>query len=207
MRPDLSDYDGELAEIARHFRVAAAEVYRTSPLYQRLCPVVAEDRTSLALLRHRRPGQQPSYLLFGAVHYLLLSGVEHPLASHYPSSSGTAPAGSDPGPLFVDFVRRHHDKLLTLVTTRLVQTNVVRRSVGLRYALSIITAARPGPVHLIEVGASAGLQLRLDSYRFAFGSYLDGPSDAALTIRTRWGTAANARSTRFLRWPAAPASI
>ncbi len=179
--------DGELAEITQHFRVAAAEVYRTSPLYQRLCLAVADDRNSLELLRHRRPGQQPSYLLFGAVHYLLLSGVDHPLAAYYPSLTVTGPAGSDPGPPFLDFVRRYRDRLLPLVTNRLVQTNVIRRSVGLRYALSVVAAARPGPVHLIEVGASAGLQLRLDRYRFAFGTYLDGPSDAAITIRTRWG--------------------
>lgn len=183
----MTDQDGELAEIAHHFDTAV-KIFRTSPLYRQLSVAVAGDPPTLELLRQRQPGQQPSYLLFGAVHYLLLSGVDHPLRAFYPSlSDGRGVTGSAPGAVFIDFVRQYHGEVRQLARTRLVQTNVIRRSVGLRYALSVISEHQPGPVHLIEVGASAGLHLRLDSYRFAFGRFLDGPSDADITIRTNWG--------------------
>ena len=62
-----------------------AATFTTSPLYQRLCPAIAEDDFLLGLLERRQPGQDPPFLLFGAVHYLLLSGVAHHLRRYYAS--------------------------------------------------------------------------------------------------------------------------
>src|SRR5262249_22035654 len=94
----------EIEALARHFRNAATAVFDTSPLYQALCPVVAEDRELLELLTRRRSGQQASFLLFGAVHNLLLDGADHRLRAYYPSVvPEPARDPADAGPVFIDF--------------------------------------------------------------------------------------------------------
>lgn len=75
--------------LSEHF-VNAPATFTTSALYRSLCAVVADDRPTLDMLTNRRDGQQASYLLFGTVHDLLLSGVPHPLRDFYPSIVGSA---------------------------------------------------------------------------------------------------------------------
>jgi hypothetical protein len=83
--------------------------------------------------------------------------------------------------LFRQFLRDHRDSLTELVATRRVQTNEVRRCTTL---LPAFTAARPDdrPLALIEVGASAGLNLLFDRYRYDYGSARLGPPNAGLTL-------------------------
>ncbi len=101
------DMSWEIERLSEHF-ADGASIFTTSPLYQSLCKVVAQDQPILELLTQRRTGQQASYLLFGAVHYLLLSGVQHPLRDFYPSLVGAA--GADPedaGPVLLNFCRTY----------------------------------------------------------------------------------------------------
>jgi hypothetical protein len=176
----------EIERLAAHF-TSERPSFTTSPLYQRLCQVVAGDRMILGLLTQRQAGQQPSFLLFGAVHYLLLSGVQHPLRGYYPSLAGAAAAGpATAGPALQDFCRVYQAELTGLIRTRLVQSNVVRRAAGLRIALGVVRQRGPQPVHLVEVGASAGIHLRLDRYRYRLGGQESGPRDAAVQIDVRW---------------------
>jgi hypothetical protein len=173
-------------QLAEHF-AEGQSIFATSPLYQSLCRTVAQDRPLLDLLTQRRAGQQASYLFFGAVHYLLLGGARHPLGAYYPSVSGAAAADpADAGPALLDFCRSYRDELAELIRTRLVQTNVVRRAAGLRVALWAVGRRCAQPVHLIEVGASAGLHLRVDRYRYVVGGRTFGAPDAAVTIDTEW---------------------
>lgn len=160
-----------------------AEEFGTSPLYQALCPVVADERPLLNLLTLRRAGQQAAFLLFGAVHFLLLDGAEHELREFYPSLL-PAPARdpAEAGPTFIDFCDKYRTPLEHLIRTRLVQSNVIRRAVALRYALWAIGARHDGPVHLIEVGASAGLLMNVDRYRYLVGNRRFGPPDAPVTL-------------------------
>jgi hypothetical protein len=144
--------------------------FTTSPLYQSLSRTVAASDQLLDLAGQGRPGQYPTFLFFGAVHRLLLAGVSHPLASYYPSVAGAAarPAAGA-GPALESFGREYAPELAEIIRTRLVQTSVVQRTLGLRIGLSAIAAsARPlaGPLHVIEVGASAGLNLRFDRYGY-----------------------------------------
>lgn len=176
----------EIDALAEHFGQAPS-VFDTSPLYQELCPVVASDRELLKLLTRRRPGQQPSFLLFGAVHQLLLSGAEHRLRDYYPSIAGAA--ALDPaqaGPAFLDFCRQHRAPLAELIASRLVQSNVLRRAIALRFALWAIGRQCDGPVHLIEVGASAGLLMNVDRYRFKIGGRAFGRPDAPVVLDSLW---------------------
>ena len=136
-----------------------------SPLYAELSYAVSETPELLALAAHTRRRQPPPNMLFGAVQYLLLRGVEHPLAAHYPIVSGKprpmAPAARD----FRDFCRAHADEVTEIVRTRRTQTNVVRRCTCLVPAFSVVSwEAHRRPLHLIDLGASAGLNLNFDRY-------------------------------------------
>jgi hypothetical protein len=77
---------GELKQLAKHF-ADGLSIFTTSPLYQSFCTVVAQDQPTLELLTQRQMGQQASFLLFGAVHYLLLS--------RWLIKSGTDPAANE----------------------------------------------------------------------------------------------------------------
>ena len=177
---------GDVDDLARHFAEARA-VFSTSPLYQHLCGEVAADPQILKSLTHRRAGQQPSYLFFGAVHDLLLTGVDHPLREFYPSLADDAvrhPAES--GPVLRDFCAAYKTELDERIRTRLVQTNVVRRAIAVRYALWTIGQTSPAPVHLIEVGASAGLLLLVDRYRYRIGDHEFGRPGSPVVLDAQW---------------------
>jgi hypothetical protein len=184
--PDTIAGVAETGRLAKHF-AAGDSIFISSPLYRSLCRTVAGDRSVLELLVERQPGQQPSFLLFGAVHYLLLGGAAHPLGAYYPSLHGAAAADpSGAGPALLDFCRAYRDELAALIRTRLVQTNVVKRSAGLRIALWAVGQRCAQPVHLIEVGTSAGIHLHVDRYRYVIGGRTFGLPGAAVTIETQW---------------------
>jgi hypothetical protein len=165
----------------RHFPSMCAD---RSPLYATLSPRIADDPQVFMLVSTRQPGQSPVNLLFGAVHYLLLGGAQHPLAEFYPSVGGRRPP-DDAYPAFADFCGQFEDQITELSATRRVQTNEVGRC-GLllpAFALAWEQADRR-PLHIIEVGASAGLNLMFDHYRYEYtNGHVCGPRSAA-QIRT-----------------------
>jgi hypothetical protein len=177
--------NAEISQLAEHFEKSTA-VFGTSPLYRHLCTVVAGEPEILAMLTARRPGQQASFLLFAAVQDTLLDGAEHPLRDYYAS---LVPDPREPGDVrasLLDFVEVHRDRLDALIRTRLVQSNVVRRAAGLRYALWAVRRRTDRPVHLVEVGASAGLLLGADRYRYRIGGREFGRSDSGVVIDSAW---------------------
>src|SRR4051794_17942908 len=68
-----------------------------SPLYDRICRIVAESDDVLDLVSQAPRRAHNPVLLLAAVHYLLLGGLDHPLAAVYAGESD-----ADPGPLFID---------------------------------------------------------------------------------------------------------
>jgi len=133
-----------------------------SPLYARLAEGVIGDEELKALAARARPGQPHANLLFGAVHFLLLRGAQHPLRRHYPDLGGGAPDGDDPFPPFKDFVGVHRDEIVRLVESRVTNTNEVGRSAVLHPGFRMLP--KDGGLHLIEVGPSAGLNMIWDRY-------------------------------------------
>jgi hypothetical protein len=69
---------------------------------------------------------------------------------------------------------------------RLVQTNVVKRAVVLRFGLAAVAAMTDEPVTLLEIGCSAGLLLRFDEYRYELGGRTWGRPRSPVAIRTEW---------------------
>jgi len=175
--------DRDLA--AEFTRFATLEARGASPLYERLALGVAKDGDLLALAARGRPEQPAPNLLFAAVHLLLIEGARHELAAFYPSVSGT-PAAGDPLPAFRAFCGEHADAITAILQERRVQTNVVERCGLLLPAFGAIAERSGGkPLHLVEVGASAGLNLLWDQYRYDYGSERRcGPAASPVVIET-----------------------
>jgi len=149
------------------------------PLYAALSARVAEDEAIRVMARGGHPQHPPANLLFGAVHYLLLCGEDHPLRAFYQTVGGTRPAG-EAWPVFRDFCATHEYAIRQLVTTRLVQTNEVGRCGVLLPAFACAFASFNAPLHLIEVGASSGLNLFFDRYHYRYGNGVEiGPESPA----------------------------
>jgi hypothetical protein len=187
----------DLAALAARF--ADPHEFGSSPLYRALSRTVANEPRLLRLAARGRPGQHPPFLFFGAVQALLLADPEHPLARFYPSIVGADPETpvappDEAGPVLVDFCLQHETEIAALIETRLVQTNVVRRALALRLGLAAIarSASQPGrppartPVHLIEVGASAGALLRFDHYGYELGGRTFGERASPVQISSEW---------------------
>jgi hypothetical protein len=168
----------ELTAIFRHFTQHRCGPY--APLYARLGAAIAADPALLTLAACAPPGQSPPDLMLAAVHYLLARHHDDPLARHYPTLT-SPPGPGDPFPSFRDFCQRHHDQLTTLIATRTVQTNEVRRCCYLLPAVMLAARHARQPLALIEPGASAGLNLALDRYAYCYGTTTLGPR-APLTL-------------------------
>ncbi|HEU5200301.1 MAG TPA: DUF2332 domain-containing protein [Ktedonobacterales bacterium] len=158
-----------LARRFAHFAEGEAEEF-FSPLYARLCRNIAADPEVLALVATAQPDQPTPNLLLAAVQYLLLKGVEHPLAAFYPGIAGSPDKTNDPYPAFHAFCLEHAEALRPLLATRLVQTNEVSRCACLLPAFGVVAQQAKGEsLSLIEIGASAGLNLLWDRYSYDYG--------------------------------------
>jgi hypothetical protein len=194
----------ELSKISKSFRWNAEHVLRdASPLYERLAYRVADDADLHALAAYAQPYQPPPNLLFGAVHYLLLRDSDDAVSSRKSRKVGSVRDNAsplknffsdlarkpniqdDPYPIFRAFCLEHADELAQLISTRRVQTNEVARCALFLPAFEWI-ARRVGhqPFALLEVGASAGLNLNWDRYAYAYGDgVFYGAANAPVVLR------------------------
>lgn len=123
--------------------------------------------------------------LLGAVHRVVLTGDAPDLAQFYPSAGGTwdAPAGTA---AFVDTMRSHRDRLVEGMAIA-PQTNEVGRSSILFGAVLHLVDQRPLPIRVFEIGASGGLNLRFDQYRYVgTDGRIDGAADSMVVLDPAW---------------------
>lgn len=66
------------------------------------------------------------------------------------------------------------------------QTNEVGRSAVLMAGLLVLARGTPRPMALLELGASAGLNLLLDCYGYQFGERVAGDPTSPLQLRPAW---------------------
>jgi hypothetical protein len=160
-----------------HFRGFAAAVERDGgTTYPAICRGVADDVEVLSLLEGAPLPQRRPLLLLAAVHDLLLSGADHPLAAFYDTVAevrgmpADPPAGTDVTAAFADFCRAHGAELAQLIGTRTTQTNEVGRCTALLPGLCHIAATHHWrePLSLLDLGTSAGLNLLFDDYSYTY---------------------------------------
>jgi hypothetical protein len=180
----------ELHDLAATFRWNAEHVLGdSSPLYQNLAYRIADDADLLALAAHAQPHQLPMNLLFGAVHYLLLRGADDPLRDFFPDAARKPNTRDDPYPIFRAFCLERADELAGLISSRRVQTNEVARCALFLPAFEwVARRVAHKPFALLEVGASAGLNLNWDRYAYAYGDgefYGDANAPIVLTCEGR----------------------
>jgi hypothetical protein len=197
--------------LAAQLRGPAVESRRLgSALYGALLECAADDVEAQGPCWELLAGRPPAPLgvcdplsvrLMGAVHRLVLEGTAPELARFYPSAGGSA--AGDPGPAFVRAVAANRTRLLELID-RPVQTNEIARCSALLGGFLLVARETGLPLRLLEVGASAGLNLRWPEYHYVEGAltwgdpaspvqlqgaYVEGrpPFDVAATVVERRG--------------------
>ncbi|HKR95413.1 MAG TPA: DUF2332 domain-containing protein [Candidatus Angelobacter sp.] len=125
------------------------------------------------------PGSALALRFLGAVHRLVLEGKSPQLAACYPSMGGDAGC-DDLWPRFQKFVGEHEIELRRLVHLP-VQTNEVSRCAALLGGFLTVSQRTGLPLRLLEMGASAGLLLRWDHYRYEEGN--EGWGNPASPVR------------------------
>lgn len=151
-------------EAAEQFRTLAAAEGEAIPMYARLCEAIAADPDLAALLLEAPVAQRLPVLVLAAIHDTVLAEPDAPLHDWFPSVSGEPAPSTDPSAALRATVDRYRDRIVELVRSRQVQTNEVNRCVGWRLALVSAADGDDRPIALVEIGASAGLNLRFDDY-------------------------------------------
>ena len=93
----------------------------------------------------------------GGLHALVLSGADAALAGGYASGDPTAE-------LLLAAIARHQDHMMRWLDSP-PQTNEVGRSAALIGAARFVAGLSPLPLDVLELGASAGLNLNFHRYR------------------------------------------
>lgn len=132
--------------------------------------------------------------LMGGVHRLVLERQAPELATFYPSVGGTAGA-SGAWPV-LRAVLVEHEAALRALLGQAPQTNEVGRASALVGGLHRLLAEVPGPIRLLEIGASAGLNLLADHFRIdAVDGTSVGPPDSPVVLANGWAGSTPATAT------------
>jgi hypothetical protein len=184
---------GRCADQLRSQAQACREI--GSPLYGDLLFRAADDLLSggpVAGVLAGHLGAPPSSVLalrmLGGAHALALSGLAPELAAWYPSAGGTAdPAAGSPH-AWAALRRTLADERDTIRhwLERPPQTNEVGRAAALLGGLLHVTAQQRLPVRLVEVGASAGLNLRADRFCVLGDTGRYGDPRSPVVLRHGW---------------------
>jgi hypothetical protein len=151
--------------IARRFRrFAETEARGHSPLYETLANGVASDPDILTFLAELPAAKQQPNLLLAAVRFVC--GIQ-----------------PNPGDFHAAFLARK-EAIRAEMLNRRTQTNEPGRCAVLLPVLSLL----PGPLALIEVGASAGLCLLPDRYGYAYDGHRPFGPKPPLPCRTNAAT-------------------
>ncbi len=179
----------QLETLSKQFRYFSEKVYpASSPLYEQLATRIAGDREILSLASHSLKGELVPNLFFAAVHFLLLQGTPHSLSSFFPSVSQSSRSDGDPYPYFRSFCLENKDGIRHLISTRRVQTNEVQRCACLLPAFGLASRESERPLSVVDIGASAGLNLLWDRYGYDYGrggKYGDANSPVQISCTLR----------------------
>jgi hypothetical protein len=178
---DLTEAFRSQAEACAHLGSA---MY--AELLGRLADDIADGGPTAVVLRGHENDPGPSGLalrLVGSVHRLVLAGSAPELAAFYPSVGGQW--AGDGVEAVRSFLRSRGEEVRPLLD-RAPQTNEVGRSTGLLGGLLRLVGEIPLPVRLFEIGASAGLNLQADHFRYLGESGSWGDPASPVVLADAW---------------------
>jgi len=149
------------------------DIERDGPVWDWLEPHASEQFEKVYVLR-----------FLGALHRMALAGDDADLVTHFPSTGGDADAEATYG--VIERLLADPPPLMADMMTRPPQTNEVGRSIGLASGLLVIADTLRMPIALREIGSSAGLNLRLDSYWYQHDGAGWGDPDSAVRFVDMW---------------------
>jgi hypothetical protein len=154
-----------------------------SPFYAALLRRMRADAEeggpiSTALHGHERDrvDEWDAFRLLAGVHRIVLSGQAPELEPHYPSVGGDGD-GDAAWPAVRDLIATGRAEIVEALAHPL-QTNAPTRAMALVGALCLVAEETGLPLRLLELGASAGLNLRLDQFRYEQDGAAFGPEDS-----------------------------
>jgi hypothetical protein len=156
-----------------------------SPLYEHLARQIATDDVIPTLVTLACRESYAPILFLASVRYLALCEPESGLAAAYDSVlAGTPPSVTDIWPQVRSLALDRGDEIDELMRTRYLQTNEVGRSAALRPALAAVAQLAGREVGLVEIGASAGLNLFVDRFHIDYGAAgAAGPAESGVRLR------------------------
>lgn len=177
----------QLRRYGLHFEAfASGQARGSSPLYEALANGIAHDEEMLGMVAGAAGPRFNAPLLFAVVHRRVLEGAGRELAAHYASVTREPADPEWAYPAFRAFCAERWPEIADELGTRITQTNEVARGSFLYPALALVAQTSGRPLALLEVGASAGLNLRLDRHRFDYGPHGQvGPATSRVVVRSR----------------------
>lgn len=153
---------------------SALDALRRGPVFELIEPFDAPNLRADAL----------ALRLMAAVHRLVLTGRAPRLAAHYPTAGGRSSV-EGAWEAFRELVADERETLRPLVAIP-CQTNEVGRCAPLAFGFLELVARHGLPLRLLEVGTSAGLNLRLDRFRYGGGGASFGPAESPVDLTGFW---------------------
>jgi hypothetical protein len=174
------------------FRARAAELERAgrSRLYVALMRGAADDLDAGGIVARlfagdpATPGSAPDLRLLAALHHLVLRGSAPELARFFPSAGGDEPP--EGAWAVAQRTLAEHAAFIRARLGRTVQTNEPGRCVALYGGLLWLSERHRLPIRLLEIGASAGLNLNADRFGYVVAGELLGDPDSPLHFDEPW---------------------
>jgi hypothetical protein len=177
--------------VRQYFRDLAEACFRLGSPFTAMLLQTAADRLDDSSAVGRRvlgwPGDPRADALAlrfaGGLHALVLSGAAPALVQAYPG--GGVETGDALWSAVADALERHEPALLRFLDSP-PQTNEVARCAVLLGGFLAIARQTGRPLALLEIGASAGLNLHWHDYGYEIGGASWGPATAPLRLAPEW---------------------